>query len=160
MRKRTLIYGIGINDASYPILTCPMHRAWAAMFYRCYSKKFHSVCQTYIGCTVVPEWHSFMAFRAWMIAKDYEGKHLDKDILFPGNKVYSPETCVFVPSQLNAFVLDRAALRGKWPIGVYWHNRDNKFISRCGNPFNGKQETIGYFDDPAKAHEAWKAKKH
>lgn len=34
-----------------------------------------------------------------------EGWHLDKDILLKGNKVYSPETCAFVPAKINSLLI-------------------------------------------------------
>jgi hypothetical protein len=33
--------------------------------------------------------------------QDWEGKELDKDILVPNNKVYSPDTCVFIDKKVN-----------------------------------------------------------
>ena len=101
-----------------------------------------------------------MSFRAWMMQQDWEGKQLDKDILVPGNKMYSPDTCVFVGGVVNGFLTDSAAARGEWPLGVHWHERKQKFQSMCCNPFTKKQETLGLFHCPNKAHLAWKARKH
>lgn len=173
LKTRKLVHGVGVNDADYPVNTyavingrhkrlwrCPIYRSWRDMLNRCYSAKWHDQFPTYTGCTVDPEWHSFMAFRAWMLSQDWEGKQLDKDILFPGNKVYGPDSCVFVSSQLNSFMIDCCAARGKWPIGVCWAERAGKFIALCRNPFTGKRGHLGYFTDPFEAHEAWRAKKH
>ena len=101
-----------------------------------------------------------MNFRSWMETQDWKGKHLDKDILVQGNKVYSPNTCVFVDSVVNTFLIDSAASRGEWPIGVYWNERNKKFMSRCSNPFTKKQECLGYFHCPDQAHQTWKKRKH
>lgn len=95
-----------------------------------------------------------------MLAQDWEGKHLDKDILRPANKVYGPDACVFVPGQLNAFLNDRGAARGEYPIGVTWNRQRGKLLARCCNPFTRKLEHLGYFTDSAEAHEAWRARKH
>ena len=43
---------------------------------------------------------------------------LDKDVLCKGNKVYSPETCVFVPHTINTLILSCKKIRGKYPLGV------------------------------------------
>ena len=36
-----------------------------------------------------------------MTSQDWEGKELDKDLLVPGNRLYSPETCIFISKKLN-----------------------------------------------------------
>lgn len=167
------VCGVGINDADYPVTRnatidgkskmlwrCPFYRVWQHMLDRCYSAKLIAKYPTYANCSLAPEWHKFSAFRRWMFLQPWEGNHLDKDILFPGNKVYGPDTCVFVSAAINLLTTDSGSIRGKWPIGVYLNVRDKKFLSRCCNPLTGKQEVIGYFDDPAEAHEAWRAKKH
>ena len=126
MAKSKLVHGIGRNDADYPVTiydvidgklkqlrTCHFYHAWKHMIARCYSQKFQAKYPTYRGCSVTPGWHSFAAFRAWMLTQPWEGSELDKDILEPGNKVYSPDACIFVPSHLNMFMTDRAAARGE-----------------------------------------------
>ena len=130
------------------------------MLRRCYSSKYQENRPTYAGCAVTPEWHSFSVFRQWMINQDWNGKDLDKDILKPGNKIYGPDTCVFVSARLNGFILDCAAARGKWPIGVRRHDILGKFEARCRNPFTGKRDHIGYFKDAEEAHKAWRKRKH
>ena len=77
-----------------------------------------SVSPTYKGCSVSEEWLRFSNFKRWMEKQDWDGKQLDKDILFEGNKVYSAETCVFVTSVVNSFTSDSGAKRGEWLIGV------------------------------------------
>jgi hypothetical protein len=95
-----------------------------------------------------------------METQEWLGKELDKDLLSQGNKIYSPETCVFVDLNVNHFILDRSAKRGDFPIGVSFDKVRGKFQSYCGNPFTGKSSNLGYFDCPEKAHEAWRKRKH
>ena len=163
---KKLIKGFGVNDADYVVhpigpdgkrLQCPFYFTWARMLERAYDLKFQAKKPTYIGVTVCEEWRSFMAFRAWMMEQDWEGKHLDKDILVPGNKVYSPETCAFVTSQINNLLVDCAAKRGDWPIGVSWDKSNSKFQSQIRE--NGKLRKIGYFHSPHEAHLAWRKEK-
>lgn len=167
--KNKLVYGVGANDADYAVnecedgkivWRCPYYRTWKDMLVRAYSDKFKVRRPTYKDVTVCEEWHSFMNFRSWMMEQDWEGKQLDKDILFQGNKLYSPTTCVFVGRVVNLFLTDSAAARGEWPIGVNWHEQKQKFMSYCRNPFTDKQEHIGYFHCPDKAHNAWRKRKH
>lgn len=170
MRKKTkLVYGVGVNDADYPVTRkengkrvwiCPYYKTWAGMLERGYSGKYKKRYPTYEGVTVCVEWHSFMNFRSWMETQDWEGKELDKDILVQGNKVYSLDACVFVDGGVNSFLLDSAATRGEWPIGVCWHEQSQKFQSNCSNPFTKKMEYLGLFHCPQEAHHAWKKRKH
>ena len=95
-----------------------------------------------------------------MLTQDWNGKALDKDILHPGNKVYGPDTCVFVQTELNNFLTDHGSDRGEYPIGVNWNKRAGKLHARCCNPFTGKRESLGLFSCPGAAHEAWRRRKH
>lgn len=173
-----LIFGVGINDADYvvkrqidvgvkggkrkrkTVWTCPYYQRWRNMLQRCYSEHFHSISPTYVGCSTAEEWKRFSTFKAWMEGQDWEGKVLDKDILFPGNKVYSPETCVFVDVRTNSFLGDSAAKRGDWPIGACWDKSQDKFISSCHSWITASHEFLGYYDCPNEAHLAWKKRKH
>lgn len=105
--KPKLVQGIGINDVNYPVQIyesvngvnrrvwiCPVYRVWVNMLKRCYGSNDTDYYFSYHGCTVTLEWHVFSQFRAWVVRQDYEAKELDKDILFPGNKVYSPQIMV------------------------------------------------------------------
>jgi len=158
--KRKSIFVIGINDSDYitqPFIgesrmICPFYSKWKSMIERCYSKKALLKRPTYIGCTVTPEWHTFMNFRAWMIKQDWKGKQLDKDILVPGNKVYSPDTCIFVTQKINTLLLDAPARRGKYPQGVNWNKRAGKFVVQVGA--SGEKRHVGYFNDVKGAHTA------
>lgn len=161
-----LVYGVGINDANYVIQPliggrrekCQIYDIWQGMLERCYSPKYLEKRPTYIGCSVDKEWHSFMAFRAWVLDQNFEGKQLDKDLLYPGNKIYSKNTCVFITGPLNSFMTESTATKGLLPIGVY--RRGNKFRAQCNNPFTKTKKHLGTFSTPEEAHLAWKKYKH
>lgn len=177
MKIRKLVYGVGVNDADYVtqkwetigysdgkqqqklIWICPYYSAWKSMIERCYSTKCQEKYPTYIGCSVSDEWLTFSNFKSWMEKQDWDGKQLDKDLLFEGNKVYSPETCIFVSRAVNMFTIDRGAARGEWMIGAYWNKRANKFKSQCCNPFTKKQEYLGLFTCEQEAHQVWLKRK-
>ena len=72
------------------------YTTWHNMLERCYSEKAQAIHPTYKGCTVCDEWHNFQNFAKWFLANNKDGLHLDKDIKTKGNKVYSPENCMFV----------------------------------------------------------------
>ena len=177
MKPRKLVCGVGINDADYVVnkfetigyvggkqkqklvWACPYFRAWKNMVERCYSAKFQERQPTYKGCTVTDNWLTFTNFKGWMKNQDFEGKQLDKDLLFEGNKVYGADTCVFVSQTVNSFTTDRGAARGEWLIGVLWHKPSEKFLAKCRNPLSGEQEHLGLFTCEVEAHEAWARRK-
>lgn len=152
----------GINDAPYRAqsiidgkqVVCPAYRAWASLFTRAYSAKYHAKKPTYSGVTVCDEWHSFMSFREWWLENQTDGFDLDKDILSDAG-FYSPETCIFVPAWINSFTVDCGAARGEYPIGVAFHKCTGKFRAQCRNPMSKKREYLGLFKTPEAAHAAW-----
>ena len=134
---------------------CPFYAVWMAMLSRCYSEKHHKRRPTYIGCTVCAEWLTFSNFKVWMQEQDYEGNQLDKDLLLKGNKVYSPETCVFVSPEVNRFLRESSVnSRGEWPLGVCWSKQHSKFKAAV-NRGKGKRWNLGLFNTPEEAHQAW-----
>lgn len=170
---KKLVHGAGRNDAGYrvhitktvngrqvSIWTCPFYGVWKDMMRRCYSASFHDRYPTYAGCSVVPEWLSFSAFREWMSTQQWRGMHLDKDLLIPGNKVYGPELCAFIQPRINNFLTDNRAARGKHPIGVTASSASGSFVAKCNNPFTGECEFLGHFQDQASAANAWKRRKN
>ena len=77
------------------------YKRWNNMLERCYGPGHEVKFPHYIGCTVVPEWHNFQVFAAWFDDNYVEGYELDKDIKVPGNRVYGPDTCIFVTQAEN-----------------------------------------------------------
>ena len=130
------------------------------MLMRCYSKKYLERHQSYIGTRVCDEWLSATAFKKWMEQQNWDGKCLDKDIILPGNKLYSPETCAFVLQATNKFVTASDATRGELPLGVDLFKQTDKYRASCRNPFTGEKDPLGYYSIPEEAHEAWREQKH
>lgn len=175
---KKLVYGVGVNDADYVVqaketVDCvngklkqklvwprPFYRTWVRMLERCFSEKYKAKNPTYKDVTCCEEWLTFSNFKSWMEQQEWEGKELDKDIIFPNNKVYNPETCAFVSRVTNTFVLASDASRGKHPLGVYWSKCAKKFQVQCKNPFTKNNEYLGLFDCAKEAHEAWRKRKH
>jgi len=173
-----LVYDVGVNDLPYRtqvkeeitknggkriwkhVFICKYYTVWKNMLKRCYSKKYLERYPTYIGTSVCSEWLYATAFKKWMEQQDWHGKSLDKDIIVPGSKLYSPETCAFVLNATNLFVTANDACRGKCPIGVHLVKHTGKYKAQCNNPFTGKNENLGYFSTPEEAHEAWRKRKH
>jgi hypothetical protein len=135
------------------------YRLWTSMLARCYSEKRHKVNPSYIGCTVHKDWHNFQSFARWVDENFYtlenHEMHLDKDILTKGNKIYSPDTCVFVPSNINGLILKCDSSRNNLPIGVCYDKREEKFAAFYRNN-NGKKVSIGLYNTPKDAFQVYK----
>lgn len=127
-------------------ITLKSYKIWQSMLQRCYDSKFQNRKPTYIGCSVCEEWHYYPNFKKWYEENYYEINNetmcLDKDILVKKNKVYSPETCVFVPQNINKLFTKNRKTRGELPIGVKWHKRDKIYESQCSifNPITSKNK--------------------
>lgn len=157
---RSKVRGVGINDAPYltsykingTVYTCPYILRWRTMLERSYSKSWHKRNPTYIGSSVCNEWHSFMAFKAWMTTQDWVGKQLDKDLLSLGKKTYSPETCLFVSPGINSLFLEKDNAQGHLPLGIYARNGKYEVGVSLGN---SKRTWVGSYKTVPEAIDAY-----
>lgn len=103
------------------------YSTWQGMLQRCYDEKFNNRHISYKKCEVCEEWHCFQNFAEWFY-ENYrpeimQGWQLDKDILVKGNKIYSPETCCFLPQRINKLLTKNNRVRGEYPIGVDYYKK-------------------------------------
>jgi len=150
----SLVSGVGINDIEINTKD-KCYKVWHSMMNRCYSKKYHSKFPTYQNCSVCNEWTYLSNFKRWFDENYVDGYVLDKDILVKGNKVYSPETCCFVPEEINLLLLNNKKKRGNLPIGVTF--RDNSYYAIMTK--HNKTKHIGIFKTPIEAFNAYKIEK-
>lgn len=157
------VYGIGfLGEGKYtPTIgnkITEQYRAWRDMLNRCYSESRLKKFPSYRGCIVCDEWHNFQNFAKWYHENFYEVDGevmcLDKDILIKNNKVYSPETCVFVPNCINTLFIGSNATRGECFKGVTWHKRDKVYQARCNN--RGELVHIGSYITQEEAFKKYK----
>ena len=159
------VYGVGIAGAKYPstingVLT-KEYTLWCSMLKRCYSDGFKKQRPTYEGCEVSESFKSYEYFYEWchiQIGFSNKDWQLDKDLLAKGNKIYSEDFCVFIPSDINLLLTKRTASRGKHLIGVCWHNTNKAFMAQVGKN-KGKQEHLGFFKTELEAFNAYKKAK-
>lgn len=162
-----LLCGIGVNDANYTVtptvngkqVWCKFYRVWVCMIKRCYCEATKKGNPTYDQASVCEDWLTFSKFKTWMESQDWEGKELDKDLLVRGNKVYSPETCLFVSKQVNMFITALRRSNGELPIGVSLHKPSGKFQAYIKNLGKGSKR-LGVFETAEAAHKAWRAEKN
>jgi hypothetical protein len=103
------------------------------MLTRCYSEKRREINYlSYENCTVCEEWHNYQNFKKWYELNYYEIEEeemeLDKDILYKNNKIYSPQTCIFVPYSINLLFIKPN--KRKLPQGVCYDKNRNKYIAQ------------------------------
>jgi hypothetical protein len=119
------VYDIGFRGVGkYTRTTHPkIYQTWNSMLERGYDNDYQKRHPTYKNITVYEEWHNFQNFAKWWEenynSETMQGWNLDKDILVKDNKIYSPETCCFVPQEINLLLTKNNINRGKYPIGVH-----------------------------------------
>lgn len=162
--SKKLTYGVAYNSrgrhkAKINSKQTLAYRTWHNMIARCYSQKYQSINPTYIDCSVTEDWLDFQNFADWFESHEYSraGYQLDKDLLIPNNKVYSPDTCCFVPKQLNTLILDASTIRGDYPQGVSFHKASSKFSAQV--KINNKYKHLGLFECPSEAHNVYRTEK-
>ena len=141
------IHGIGYLGVKHRVngvgnKRAKQYTAWVNMLTRCYSEKYLREHPTYLSCNVSKLFECYSDFYDWcdtQIGFGEYGFQLDKDLLEKGNKLYSENTCVFIPQEINKIFTKRNNLRGDLPIGVYYNNEMHKFSATVNlileNPF-------------------------
>ena len=159
------VFGIGVLGAKYQItingVLTKEYALWNSMLVRCYSDKYQKKQPTYEGCEVSDNFKSFEYFYEWchrQVGFDVKGFELDKDLLIKGNKVYSEDSCVFIPKEINSLLVKREASRGEHLIGVSWCKKGEAFEARVRKN-KGKREHLGYFNTELEAYNAYKEAK-
>ena len=157
------IYGVGyLGEGKYVATENGKHkkeyRIWYDVLRRCYDPKVQEKYPTYKGCTVENYLLNFQNAAEWIKNNYYEvlgeRMHLDKDILCKGNKVYSRETCIFVPERINTLFVKRDKSRGKDPIGVSDLPSGNYQVN-CSNGY-GKYIYLGTYSTKEEAFRVYK----
>ena len=144
---------------------CKEYILWSGMLCRCYDEKYSNNKPTYKGCTTSDMFRNYSFFYEWCDSQigfskvDESGKsfQLDKDILVKGNKLYSEDTCCFVPQEVNLLLATSKLKRGEYPLGVSYHKRVKKYSSTVRK--GGGNKHLGYFLSPEEAFLAYKAAK-
>ena len=159
------VYGVGITGVKYPITINCVHTKeydlWNGMLRRCYSNTLKKKYPTYIDCEVSDKFKSYEYFYEWchkQIGFSNKDWNLDKDLLIKGNKVYSENSCVFIPKEINLMLIKCDASRGEHLIGVCWHKKDNAFVAKVAKN-KGKREYLGFFKTEIEAFNAYKQAK-
>ena len=157
------IYGVGyLGEGKYKAKEngkiTDEYIIWHDMLKRCYDPNFHKKESTYEKCEVEDYLFNFQYMGEWINDNYYEVPGevmcLDKDILCKGNKIYSRDTCIFVPQRINLLFTKCDKARGKDPIGVDQLPSGNYRV-RC-NDINGKRINLGTYLNKEEAFKVYK----
>lgn len=147
-------YGQGKYVAKVNDVHTDEYADWRSMLLRCYSGRYSA----YEQVTVCKEWHNFQNFAEWANNNGIgKGKNLDKDLLVKGSKVYSPETCTYLPQNVNTFI--KRQRFNDLPLGVDVVDTPNGTRFRSQGCFEGKVEFYGLFSKVEDAFYAYKDRK-
>ena len=135
---------------------------WNSIRQRCYNENIRHLTPSYQEVEMSENFKIYSYFKEWcnkQVGFDQEGWQLDKDILVKGNKLYSEDTCCFVPPEINTLFTKANRIRGKYPIGVYHdtskvHKRFSARVSK-----NGKHKRFGSYLTPEEAFAVYKREK-
>ena len=159
------VFGVGLLGTKYPSTingrNTKEYEMWCSVLKRCYNDTYQKKNPTYEGCKVSDKFKSYEYFYEWchkQIGFGNEGWQLDKDLLIKGNKIYSENTCVFIPREINSLLVKSTASRGEYLIGVCWCKRDKAFIARVRKN-KGRSEYLGLFNTEIEAFNSYKTAK-
>lgn len=150
------LFDVGfIGEGEHPICeNGKMTRAynyWANMLKRCYYNDEYD-------SKTAKEWLNFQNFAQWDKENYYnipnERICLDKDILYKGNKIYSPSTCIYVPNRINVMFTNCKKARGNYPVGVYKDKKRNIYSASLNKM--GIREYLGAYSTYEEAFEVYK----
>ena len=145
------VFGVATCDLTGVRGTKP-YSTWKNMLRRCYSHYYYNQA-SYEGCTVTHEWLLYSTFKKWFDENYVEGYALDKDIIKKNNLLYSPETCCFVPIEINTLVINNKPRRGLFPLGVTAIPHSGTYRANLGN------KHLGCYSTPEEAFQAYKREK-
>ena len=159
------VYGVGVLGVKYPTkingVMTKEYDLWKSMLQRCYSDTYKKKYLAYEGCECSENFKYYEYFYEWchkQIGFSNQGWQLDKDLLVKGNKVYSEDSCVFLPREINLLLTKRGASRGEYSIGVCWDKASKVFKAKVSKG-KGKREYLGYFTTEIEAFNAYKTTK-
>lgn len=164
------VHGVGyLGEGPYPTsykrkgrsYNSPAYEVWNSKLKNCYGKS--RVNHIYTDVEFCEEWLCFQNFAKWFYeqVKIYgKGGNVDKDLLFLGNREYSPHTCVYVPPAVNSLFTGTSGNIS----GVHWCNTQQRWVAQIQRgeltaQGKKKQSYLGKFTNKEQADAAYYAAK-
>lgn len=166
-REQPSVFGVGVVGEDKICTDGVLHadyRLWVNILNRCYKRYKRSRVQ-YEGCIVSENFKYFPYFRNWCANQKGYGSvddfghafAIDKDILVKGNRIYSEDTCCFVPREINNLLNGRKNRNQKLPTGVHLRESSGKYIAAICK--DRVVTHIGVYTTSSEAFEAYKVVK-
>lgn len=160
--NRPTVFGFGINDAGLEDSTDKRYVLWSSIIRRSYSKVYHENKPSYKDVRVSEDWRRLSNF-----IKDIENLpnfdlalsenwELDKDVLGGNQKLYSKETCCFLPRELNTLFTSESNKGLK--KGVFYNKRLGKFTASINRGNKGRSH-IGVYETENEAYSSYCSEK-
>ena len=135
---------------------------WNGIRQRCYNENNRDKLMSYKDVEMSENFKIYSYFKEWchkQIGFNEEGWQLDKDILSKGVKLYSEDTCCFVPAEITTLILKADRIRGNYPMGESPHTSKvhKRFSARVSK--NGKYKRFGSYLTPEEAFVVYKREK-
>jgi hypothetical protein len=148
-----LVCGVGINDLAKGAIGAQKpeyYKLWTRILNRCYNPIVHAKQPSYERCSISDSWVNLSDFKKFHDDKFIPTWELDKDLIKPGNTIYGPEHCVFIPKWLNRFA------RGcDLKTGTSYNKQHKLFGTYCHDPVENKKVFLGYYKTVEDAHRQW-----
>lgn len=160
------VHKVGIMDVPNEFKngkpTSKEYGIWKGVRERCYNENLRHKLMSYKDAEMSENFKRYSYFKEWCNKQigfnsvDDKGKgfHLDKDILIKGNKVYSEDTCCFVPAEINCAISNNKSVRGQFPQGVIYNCNKTRYRARIQR--DNKWESLGTYDTPEEAFQVYK----
>lgn len=167
MARNTLVCGVGINDLSgvkgHEVCKIIDGVRWDSKEYKLWESMLTRVLKasdsknpSYQKITIFDDWYYYSKFKYWAIEnmpEDMTNISLDKDLRGMGRNTYSPETCMFIPKDLNSAINFVRNKDSTLPIGVCttgtvgtyrFSYKDSKHVRKYKNCKGIKQTHFSY----------------
>ena len=168
MKSLKLVQGWGVNDVQKLSVgeNRTYYKIWSRMLERAYSKSWQQRYEEYKGTQVSEEWKYLSSFIEWASKQYWQGNDLDKDLLVEGNKLYSKDTCIFLPPTINKALMKHTK-ESQYLMGVGYEERSHTMVNPSKKPYTARcrvgesvgSKFLGMYATEVEAHNAWRLAK-
>lgn len=135
--------GVGVHKNS----NRDKYNSWASMIARCHRPQLKEKYPRYELCVTSEEWRCYQSFGDFYEADIYrkKGWHLDKDLLIPDNKLYSKDTCAYLPQELNCMSFYKESTNATGFKGVWFDPQCKKYMASATYHGDNRSTTLGRY---------------